>query len=160
MERRHLAALLRIHKHAFHLEVLAAAEQFGGGPAGIPQEAHRLARFRHGFEVRDGQSFFKVKRAFIPVPVGAVVVVQAVGEVGALLDFGDEAARADGVNRAGRDNLISGSSAFSKTSLNIWKFPVHVLLKPGLENFPGGALNATPRSLPSLERKIRSRTHA
>ena len=32
-------------------------------------------------------------------------------------------------------NLISGSSAFSKTSLNIWKFKVHVLLKPGLENF-------------------------
>ena len=33
------------------------------------------------------------------------------------------------------DNLISGSSAFSKSSLNIWKFVVHVLLKPGLENF-------------------------
>ena len=32
-------------------------------------------------------------------------------------------------------NLISGSSAFSKTSLNIRKFMVHVLLKPGLENF-------------------------
>ena len=32
-------------------------------------------------------------------------------------------------------NLISGSSAFSKTSLNIWKFTVHVLLKFGLENF-------------------------
>ena len=32
-------------------------------------------------------------------------------------------------------NLISGSSAFSKMSLNIWKFMVHVLLKPGLENF-------------------------
>ena len=32
-------------------------------------------------------------------------------------------------------NLISGSSAFSKTSLNIWKFVVHVLLKPVLENF-------------------------
>ena len=32
-------------------------------------------------------------------------------------------------------NLISGSSAFSKTSLNIWKFSVYVLLKPGLENF-------------------------
>ena len=32
-------------------------------------------------------------------------------------------------------NLISASSAFSKTSLNIWKFMVHVLLKPGLENF-------------------------
>ena len=32
-------------------------------------------------------------------------------------------------------NLISASSAFSKTSLNIWKFTVHVLLKTGLENF-------------------------
>ena len=32
-------------------------------------------------------------------------------------------------------SLISGSSAFSKSSLKIWKFMVHVLLKPGLENF-------------------------
>ena len=32
-------------------------------------------------------------------------------------------------------NLISGSSAFSKSTLNIWKFKVHVLLKPDLENF-------------------------
>ena len=31
--------------------------------------------------------------------------------------------------------LISGSSVFSKSSLNTWKFMVHVLLKPGLENF-------------------------
>ena len=33
------------------------------------------------------------------------------------------------------DNLISGSSAFSKSSLNIWKFTVYILLKPDLENF-------------------------
>ena len=32
-------------------------------------------------------------------------------------------------------NLISGFSAFSTNSLNIWKFKVHILLKPGLENF-------------------------
>ena len=36
---------------------------------------------------------------------------------------------------AGVGNLISGSSDFSKISLNIWNFMVHVLLKPGLENF-------------------------
>ena len=39
----------------------------------------------------------------------------------------------DGPTNVG--NLISGSSAFSKSSLNIWKFTVHILLKPGLENF-------------------------
>ena len=33
------------------------------------------------------------------------------------------------------DNLISGSSAFSKSSLNIWKFLVHILLKPSLKDF-------------------------
>ena len=33
------------------------------------------------------------------------------------------------------DNLSSGSSAFSKSSLNIWKFTVQILLKPGMENF-------------------------
>ena len=38
-------------------------------------------------------------------------------------------------NPADVGNLISGSSAFSKTSLNIWKFTVHIWLKPGLENF-------------------------
>ena len=36
---------------------------------------------------------------------------------------------------AGVGNLISGSSAFSKSSLHIWKFTIHVPLKPGLENF-------------------------
>ena len=45
-------------------------------------------------------------------------------------------------------NLISGSSAFSKNSLNIWKFTVHVLLKPGLENFEHhlGKCKSKPRN--------------
>ena len=38
------------------------------------------------------------------------------------------------------DNLISGSSAFSKSSLNMWKFMVHELLKPDLENFEEGPI--------------------
>ena len=38
-------------------------------------------------------------------------------------------------NPADVDNLISGSSAFSNISLTIWKYMVHILLKPGLENF-------------------------
>ena len=41
-------------------------------------------------------------------------------------------------------NLISGSSAFSKTSLNIRKFTVHVLLKPGLESFEYSAMYMVP----------------
>ena len=47
-------------------------------------------------------------------------------------------------------NLISGSSAFSKTSLNIWNFTVHVLLKPGLENFEH-YLNGNPLQCSCLE---------
>ena len=39
------------------------------------------------------------------------------------------------VDPADVGNLISGSSAFSKISSNIWKFTVHILLKPGFENF-------------------------
>ena len=38
-------------------------------------------------------------------------------------------------------NLISGSPAFSKTRLNIWRFTVHILLKPGLENYDSKALS-------------------
>ena len=41
-------------------------------------------------------------------------------------------------NSADVANLISGSSAFSKSSLNIWKFTVHVLLKSGLEDTRAG----------------------
>ena len=39
------------------------------------------------------------------------------------------------IDPADGGNLISGSSAFSKSSLSIWKFIIHVMLKPGLKNF-------------------------
>ena len=51
-------------------------------------------------------------------------------------------------------NLISGSSAFSKTSLNIWKFLVHVLLKPGLENFEHYYLQGTLNLLSYFWNKV------
>ena len=47
-------------------------------------------------------------------------------------------------------NLITGSSTFSKTSLNIWKFMVHVLLKPGLQNFEHYFTNEASKKPPSL----------
>ena len=50
-------------------------------------------------------------------------------------DFPGGSGGKESVCSAGDLGLISGSSAFSKTSLNIWKFAVHILLKPGLENF-------------------------
>ena len=46
---------------------------------------------------------------------------------------------------AGVGNLISGSSVFSKASLNIWKFTVHVLLKPGFENFEPAVLGCNSK---------------
>ena len=49
------------------------------------------------------------------------------------IEPGSPALEADTLMSVG--NLISGSSAFSKSSLNIWKFTAHVLLKPCLENF-------------------------
>ena len=48
-------------------------------------------------------------------------------------------------------NLISGSSAFSKSSLNIWNFTVHVLLKPGLENFEHYSAVAAAAAAKSLQ---------
>ena len=45
-------------------------------------------------------------------------------------------------------NLISGSSAFSKSSLNIWKFTIHILLKAGLENFVSAGFPAVGGTIP------------
>ena len=47
-------------------------------------------------------------------------------------------------------NLISGSSAFSKASLNLWKFMVHILLKPGLENFEHYQVAQRLKGLPAM----------
>ena len=58
-------------------------------------------------------------------------------------------------------NLISGSSAFSKTSLNIWKFTIHILLKPGLENlehyFKGLVIGKKIRNIQWGKRNVRIR---
>ena len=72
---------------------------------------------------------FKNFQQFIVIHIVKCFSVVIEAEVGVLLElfcFSNDPTDAG--------NLISGSSAFSKTSLNIWKFLVHVLLKPRLEN--------------------------
>ena len=76
--------------------------------------SHRFQNFPHFFAVNTVKAFGIVKKAEIDVFLE-------------LSCFSDDPADVG--------NLISGSSAFSKTRLNIWKFTVHVLLKPGLEIF-------------------------
>ena len=61
---------------------------------------------------------------------GLSVVTEAEGPTSALLEFS-----CFFYDSADVDNLISGSSAFSKFNFNIWKFSVHILLKPSLEDF-------------------------
>ena len=56
-------------------------------------------------------------------------------------------------------NLISGSSALSKTSLNIWKFMVHVLLKPVLENFKHYFTSVWDESLEKCKLKLQTGLH-
>ena len=54
-------------------------------------------------------------------------------------------------------NLISGSSAFSKSSLNIWKFMIHMLLKAGLENLRASLVAQRLKRLPEMrETRVQS----
>ena len=76
--------------------------------------AHLLKNFPHFFVIHTVKGFHIVNKAEIDVFSGTLVRFDDPADVG---------------------NFISGSSDFSKTSLNIWKFMVHILLKHGLENF-------------------------
>ena len=87
----------------------------------ISQEAHQVVWFSH---------CFKNFPQFVVIHTLRVFGVGNKAEVDVFLElscfFNDS---------TNVDNLISGSSAFSKSNLNIWKLTVHVLLTPGLENF-------------------------
>ena len=87
----------------------------------VSQEAGKVVWYSHLF--KNFPQF-----AVIHTVKGFSVVNEA--DVDALLEFSCFSCDPTNVG-----NLISGSSAFSKSSLNIWTFLVHVLLKPGLENF-------------------------
>ena len=76
--------------------------------------SHLLQNFPHFIVIHTVKSFGVVNKTEIDVFLELSCFFDDSGDIG---------------------NLISGSSAFSKTSLNIWKFSVHVLLKPGFENF-------------------------
>ena len=88
--------------------------QISQEPGQVVWYSHLLKNFSHFVVIHTVKGFGIVNKAEIDVFLE-------------LSCFFDDSA-ADG-------NLISGSSAFSKTSFNIWKFMVHVQLKPGLENF-------------------------
>ena len=74
--------------------------------------------------------FFKNFPQFVVIHTVKDFGIISKAEVGVFLEF---SCFSDDPTDFG--NLISSSSAFLKSSLNIWKFMVHVLLKPGLENF-------------------------
>ena len=74
--------------------------------------------------------FFKSFPQFVMIHTAKVFSVVSETEVDVFLEF--PCFLYDLVNVG---NMISGSSAFSKPSLNIWKFSVHVMLKPSLEDF-------------------------
>ena len=79
---------------------------------------------------RSGGLVFPSPEEFSSLLWSTVKVISIVNEADVFLEFSrffDDSADVS--------NLISGSSAFSKSSLNTWKFMVHILLKPGLENF-------------------------
>ena len=78
------------------------------------QYSHLFQNFPQFIVIHIVKGFVTVKRAEIDVFLELSCVFDDPADVG---------------------NLISGSSAFSKTSFYIWKFTVHLLLKPGLENF-------------------------
>ena len=76
--------------------------------------SHLLKNFQQFVVIHRVQGFGVVNKAEIDVFLGLSCFFHDPADVG---------------------NLISGSSAFSKTRLNIWKFTVHILLEPALENF-------------------------
>jgi len=87
----------------------------------VSQEAGQVVWYSHLFQnfpqfivIHTVKGFGIVNKAEIDVFSGTLLLFHDSADVG---------------------NLISGSSSFSKTNLNIWKFTIYVLLKPGLENF-------------------------
>ena len=72
---------------------------------------------------------------FIPIPKKGNAKECSNYRTIALISHASDSDGKASVCNAGDAGLIPGSSAFPKTSLNIWNFTVHILLKPGLENF-------------------------
>ena len=87
----------------------------------VSQEAGKVVRYSH---------LLKHFPQFVMIHTVKSFGIVNEAEVGIFLEFSGFF-----YDPADVGNLISGSSAFSKTFLNIWKFTVHVMLKPGLESF-------------------------
>ena len=97
----------------FSLLLLGLHTDFSGGKSGGVVFSHLFKNFPQSVVIHQVKGFGIVNKAEIDVFLEPSCFFDDPTDVG---------------------NLVSGSSAFSKSSLNIWKFTVHVLLKPGLEN--------------------------
>ena len=84
------AEAFSIQKKSFNLKIPAATQQFRGTATLIAQQAHRLARFGDGREICHFQSFVDMERPKISFPVTAAIIVKAVSQVAALLDFSEQ----------------------------------------------------------------------
>ena len=94
------AETLGIKKKTFHLKIPAAGEKLGGAARTVTQETHRLAGFGRGGKLCDRKRFINMQGAGLTVFIRTVVIIEAIGQVAVLLNFGKQDTSSDFMNCA------------------------------------------------------------
>lgn len=144
------AEAFSIQKKPFNLKIPAATQQFRGTATLIAQQAHRLARFGDGREICHFQSFVDMKRPKISFPVTAAIIVKAVSQVAALLDFSEQNTGTDFMNRSCRnkEEVILMNGNMVKTAL--YRAAADCIANLGGSHGPAEAVNNF-RLLPGMQ---------